>query len=235
MTYPETDREPILAIPLWINGHPYLTMAPAFFDVRDAGGEIRRRTPLCGSGEAVAAAASASAALPAWSARPADERARLLGVVGEALAGYAAHFAGLIGEETGKDAALAVVEVAAAVKLLRAAAACSGEAGGVVGIISDDGEPLIGLLRHAVPALSGGATVVVKPSPKAPSAAFALAELTAESGFPGGVFNILHGDLAAVEGLCAADEVSRIRFAGDPALGERVGAIAARYGKRCRD
>ena len=30
-----TDSNDILAVPLWINGHAFLTMAPAFFDVRD--------------------------------------------------------------------------------------------------------------------------------------------------------------------------------------------------------
>jgi succinate-semialdehyde dehydrogenase/glutarate-semialdehyde dehydrogenase len=79
-----------------------------------------------------------------------------------------------------------------------------------VAIVSDDSAPLLGPLRHAVPALLAGATVVVKPSPKAPSAAFALAELSARSAFPGGVFNVLHGDLAAIEGLCVLSEVSRL-------------------------
>ena len=43
-----TETDEILAIPLWINGHAYLTMAPAFFDVRaPRSGQIKRRTPLC--------------------------------------------------------------------------------------------------------------------------------------------------------------------------------------------
>ncbi|MBL8881239.1 MAG: aldehyde dehydrogenase, partial [Phycisphaerales bacterium] len=98
-------------------------------------------------------------------------------------------------------------------------------------VVSDDRAPLLGPLQRAVPALLAGATVVVKPSPKAPSAAFALAELTARSAFPGGVFNILHGDLAAIEGLCSAAEVGLLLFAGDPALGSKVAAIATRHGK----
>ncbi|NMQ28151.1 aldehyde dehydrogenase family protein [Candidatus Accumulibacter phosphatis] len=102
-------------------------------------------------------------------------------------------------------------------------------------IVSDDSAPLLGPLRHAVPALLAGATVVVKPSPKAPSAAFALAELSARSAFPGGVFNVLHGDLAAIEGLCGLSEVSRLCFAGDPALGAKVAEIAFRYDKPCVD
>ena len=234
----ETDQ--VLAIPLWINGRAYLTMAPAFFDVRDAAsGEIKRRTPLCGASEALAAATSAQAALPDWAARTVAERAALLLALADALAGYGEHFAALISEESGKDAALAAAEVGDALSLLRgvapAAASDTGSTGtaanAVVAIVSDDSAPLLGPLRHAVPALLAGATVVVKPSPKAPSAIFALAELTASCDFPAGVFNILQGDLAAIEGLCVASAVGRLCFAGDPALAAKVAEVAIRHGK----
>jgi len=229
-----TENDEILAIPLWINGHAYLTMAPAFFDVRDRRtGQIRRRTPLCGTDQALTAVASAQAALPAWAALTVAARATLLVPLAAALAAYAEHFAGLIAEETGKDAAAASAEVEQALSVLQAAAAgCTATGGsGVVAVVCDDQAPLLGPLQLAVPALLAGATVVVKPSPKAPSAAFALAELTARNGFPGGVVNILHGDLAAVEGLCTASAVGLLLFAGDPALGSRVAAIASRHGK----
>jgi succinate-semialdehyde dehydrogenase/glutarate-semialdehyde dehydrogenase len=229
-----TESDEILAIPLWINGHAYLTMAPAFFDVRDVrSGKVRRRTPLCGAAEALATVESACKALPAWAALTAEARATLLAALADALAGYAEHFAGLIAEETGKDAAAAAAEVSAALQVLRTATAGAAATGGgrVVAVVSDDRAPLLGPLQQAAPALLAGATLVLKPSPKAPSAAFALAELTARSGFPGGVFNILQGDLAAIEGLCAAEEVSLLLFAGDPALGSKVAAIAGRHGK----
>ncbi len=228
-----TESDEILAIPLWINGHAYLTMAPAFFDVRDVrSGKVRRRTPLCGAAEALAAVESARNALAAWAALTAEARATLLAALADALAGYAEHFAGLIAEETGKDAVAAAAEVSAALQVLRTATASTvATGGGVVAVVSDDRAPLLGPLQQAAPALLAGATVVLKPSPKAPSAVFALAELTARSGFPGGVVNILQGDLAAIEGLCAAAEVSRLLFAGDPALGSKVAAIASRHGK----
>jgi succinate-semialdehyde dehydrogenase/glutarate-semialdehyde dehydrogenase len=228
-----TESDEILAIPLWINGHAYLTMAPAFFDVRDVrSGKVRRRTPLCGAAEALAAVESAHNALAAWAALTVEARATLLAALADALAGYAEHFAGLIAEETGKDAVAAAAEVSAALQVLRTAtASTAATGGGVVAVVSDDRAPLLGPLRQAAPALLAGATLVLKPSPKAPSAVFALAELTARSGFPGGVVNILQGDLAAIEGLCAAAEVSLLLFAGDPALGSKVAAIASRHGK----
>lgn len=223
---PKTEE--ILALPLWINGHAYLTMAPAFFDVRDArSGEIRRRTPLCGALETQAAIDAAVNAAPAWSAAP---KAAQLTALAEALARYRDHFADLLAEESGLDAAHAASEVDEATRALRATT--GGPApGGVVAIIGDFSAPFLAPLRHAIPVLLAGATVVVKPSPKAPSALFALAELTARCGFPGGVFNILHGDLAAVEALCANPLVTQIRVAGDPMLGASIAAIATRHGK----
>ena len=108
-------------------------------------------------------------------------------------------------EESGKEAASADGEVARAVALLQGAEA--GDAAdqidrpGVIGIVGDSKAPLLGALQIAVPTLLAGSVVVIKPNPETPSAIFALAELTGRCGFPGGVFSILHGGEAAVEGL----------------------------------
>lgn len=224
------DDEDVLALPLWINGHAYLTMTDAFFDVTNPKtGEVLRRTPLCGADVAATAVSAAQAALPAWACLSDGARAALLLPVADTLEGYAAHFAALIVAETGKDEAAAAAEVAAAVALLRSAPTLS--SGGVVALVNDDREPLLGLLAQAIPALLCGATLVAKPSPKAPSAAFAFAELTARAALPGGVFNIVQGDQEAIEGLCAQPAVARLAFSGDAALGEKVRLIAARHGK----
>jgi acyl-CoA reductase-like NAD-dependent aldehyde dehydrogenase len=204
----QTD-EP-LAIPLWINGHAYLTLAPAFQDVRNpVSREVLRRTPLCGAAEAQKAVEAAQAALPLWCAQPASTRAALLVALGEALSGYAAHFARLIIEETGKATPAAEAEVDKVVALLCGSLAAKAEgAAGVVGIVANAATPLLDSLLLAVPALMAGAVVVIKPNPEMPSAIFALAELTARCAFPGGVFSILHGAEPAVDGLRALDGVS---------------------------
>lgn len=226
------DNDEPLALPLWINGHAYLTMADSFFDVRNPRtGEVLRRTPLCGADVAGKAVAAAQTALLKWGLEPDEARAALLAPLADALAGYAAHFAGLIVEETGKDEAEAAAEVDEAVALLRHPPSFALFAGCVVAVLNDDRAPLLGLLSLAVPTLAAGGTVVAKPSPKAPSAAFAFAELTARAGLPDGVFNILQGDEAAIEGLCAQADVGRLAFAGDPAFGDKIRAIAERHGK----
>ena len=91
------------------------------------------------------------------------------------------------------------------------------------------GQPLAGLAVAAAPALLAGATLVVKPSPQAPAAAFALCELATRSDWPAGVLNLLHGDGPAIEGLCAAG-VDRLIYSGDAALGAKVGELAAAQG-----
>ncbi len=189
-----------LAIPLWINGRAYLTMAPAFLDVRDPRcGTILRRTPMCGRDEAETAIEAARAACGGWSMQSTEARAALLAAVADALAGYGSHFARLISEESGLDSDRAGAEVSAGVALLRDPPAS--QAAGVYAIIGNAAEPLLAALRLAVPVLMSGAVVVVRPSPETPSALFALAELTGRCGFPGGVFNILHGGEAALDAL----------------------------------
>lgn len=197
------------AIPLWINGHAYLTMAPAFLDVRDpASGQVLRRTPMCGAGEAEKAVAVARVALDHWAAQTMGARAGMIAAVGDALEGYASHFSRLMVEEAGMGTDEATAEVKAAVALLRDPTARSGS--GVLGIVGDSAKPLLGALQIAVPALKAGAVVVVRPDPETPSALFALAELTGRCGFPGGVFNVLHGGKTAIDGLRAQPDVTLV-------------------------
>lgn len=189
-----------LAIPLWINGHAFLTMAPAFRDVRNpASGHVLRRTPLCGIDEAKAAVVAAQAALVSWQQLTEDGRVELIAALATALSALVDHFAALIAEETGKDPMVARAEVIASVDFLQKPE--SAEVSGVCGVIGDAGFPLFSGLKPAFSALTAGAVVVVKPDPTAPSALYALAELTGRCRFPPGVFNILHGDDAAVAGL----------------------------------
>lgn len=195
-----------LAIPLWIDGHAYLTLAPAFHDVVHARtGAVVRRTPLCGAREAQQAAAAARAALADWAARAHAERAALLAALGDALAEYAAHFAGLLAEESGIDEARACAEVSEAVSVLRAGApAADTTLVGVVAVVGAADAPLLAPLRLAVAALRAGAVVVVTPHPQTPSALFALAELSARCAFPNGVLSIVHGRDDVLDGLRAA-------------------------------
>jgi succinate-semialdehyde dehydrogenase / glutarate-semialdehyde dehydrogenase len=215
------------AIPMWINGHAFLTVTDAFYTVTNpATGEAIRRVPLCGAGEAAEAVKAALAAQPGWAMMGMPARRVCLSGLADALDNYAGHFAKLLTQDCGFDDERAKAEVAAAVEALHGASV--GQTG-VFGLVLDATRPLAGFAETIAPALMAGAAVVVKPSPKAPSAIYALCELSARANWPAGVLNLLQGDTAAIEGLCAAG-IDRLVYQGQPALGVQVGAIAEAAG-----
>ena len=220
-----------MAIPLWINGHPYLSMGESFFDVRNPHhDEVIRRVPLCGGAEVDVAVNAARLALEVWAVLPLSARQRQLAALADALEGYAEHFAQLIIEDTGCAELTAVAEVQATLAALDAGT-LSVNGGGVLAVITDASRPLVALAEMIAPALLAGATIVCKPSPKAPGAAFALCELSGRVGLPPGVLNLVQGDTAAVEALCQHPEIAEVVYDGESALGDQVQAIAARAGK----
>jgi acyl-CoA reductase-like NAD-dependent aldehyde dehydrogenase len=217
-----------MAIPMWVNGHAFLTVTPDFYTVTNpVTGESLRRIPLCGAEEAAEAVKAAQAAQAEWAMMGMPARRVCLGRLADGLDRYTGHFAKLLIQECGFDEARATAEVGEAVEALRGAMV--GETG-VLGIVLDATRPLASFAETMGPALMAGATLVVKPSPKAPSAVFALCELTAREEWPAGVVNLLQGDSAAVEGLCAS-AVDRLVYCGNAALGAQVGAMAEAAGK----
>jgi acyl-CoA reductase-like NAD-dependent aldehyde dehydrogenase len=211
------------AIPLWVNGHAFLTVTDAFFDViNPATGEAIYRVPLCAESEATDAVGAAQAAQPAWAMMGLPARRLCLEKLGDALDRYTGHFAKMLMKECGFDEARATAEVVEAVAALRSSAV--GETG-VFGLVLDASRPLAGLAEAIAPDLMAGATVVVKPSLKAPAAVYALCELSGRAEWPAGVLNLMQGDTAAIAGLCAAG-IDKLVYSGQAALGVQVGAIA---------
>lgn len=64
---------------------------------------------------------------------------------------------------------------------------------GVVGVIADEKESLLGLTRGLAPVITSGNTAVLIASEKLPLSAISLAEVIATSDLPAGVVNILTG------------------------------------------
>jgi acyl-CoA reductase-like NAD-dependent aldehyde dehydrogenase len=223
----ELAAEGPMAIPLWINGHAYLTVGDSFYDVLSPHtGEAVRRVPLCGASEAAQAVAAARAAQAEWAEMGLSARRVCLASLADSLERYAGHFAKLLGQEIALDETEAAAEVSAAVAALRGVEV--GETG-IIAVVVDAQRPLSAVAAAIAPALLAGAAVVLKPSPRAPGAVFALCELSARADWPGGVLNLLQGDTAAISGLCTAG-VDRLIYRGNAALGEQVGAIVAAAG-----
>lgn len=219
-----------LAIPLWINGRACLTVGERLFDVvNPVTGVAVHRVPLCGAEEAAQAVSAARDANAAWSGLGLAGRQEKLAGLAAALARYTDHFAKLLTAERGVAQADAEAEVAAALNALRTdQPGQAGVPGSVLGLVTGAGQPLLAAAA-AAPALLAGATLVIKPSPQAPSAAFALCELASRCDFPAGVLNVLHGDGPAIEGLCSAG-IEALLFAGEERLRAAVAELAARHG-----
>ncbi|HEX6518552.1 MAG TPA: aldehyde dehydrogenase family protein [Streptosporangiaceae bacterium] len=104
---------------------------------------------------------------------------------------------------------------------------------GVVVAITPWNAPLTTSVDKITPALLAGCPVVFKPSEVAPLAAWAMAEVIDEAGFPPGVFNLVSGAGATVgEALVSHPEVDMITFTGSTRVGKRIGAMAAERAAR---
>ena len=191
------------AVPLWIDGHAYLTMAPEFCDVRDSVHDrVLRRTPLCAADAADKALESARKASAEWRAQPEADRRALCLLLAVEVERYAEHFCRLISEETGRSPAESRTEVAGTLALLREIGQARLDDGvAIVAIAVGAGMAMLEPLRLAAPILAAGAAIVLRTDPSAPSALVALAELTARCGFPPGVFNVVHGRDAMLQQL----------------------------------
>lgn len=217
------------ALPLWINGRSYLTMAPEFFEIQNAlTGEPLRRTPLCGADEVKAAVQSALSAAPRWAASPREERQKHLEAWAKLLDQYAGHFAKLIREETGKTEEAALAEVKEAVASLENhQTSPANDQGKIVALACDDSAPLAQATKLMAPVLRNGGTIILKPSPRAPGAVYALMELSSRSEVLPGVLNLVQGDDQVLKAMFANPHISRLAFSGRQRLSEKITAMAA--------
>ncbi|SFS65727.1 malonate-semialdehyde dehydrogenase (acetylating) / methylmalonate-semialdehyde dehydrogenase [Saccharopolyspora flava] len=103
---------------------------------------------------------------------------------------------------------------------------------GVVAGISPFNLPAMVPLWMAPVALACGNTFVLKPSEKDPTLSVELARLLQEAGLPDGVFNVVHGDKVAVDGLLTDPRVEAVSFVGSTPIAEYVHRTASENGKR---
>jgi malonate-semialdehyde dehydrogenase (acetylating)/methylmalonate-semialdehyde dehydrogenase len=81
-------------------------------------------------------------------------------------------------------------------------------------------------------AIACGNTFVLKPSEKDPSGAVFMGELWRRAGLPDGVFNVVHGDKVAVDGLLHHPDVAAISSVGSTPVARYIYETAAAHGKR---
>lgn len=106
------------------------------------------------------------------------------------------------------------------------------ESTGVVGIIADDKTSLIGLVSSIAPVIAGGNTCVVIASNKLPLCSITFAEVLNTSDVPGGVVNILTGELKElIKPLATHMDVNAI-FNSSPKMDEEIQLFSVENLKR---
>ncbi len=103
---------------------------------------------------------------------------------------------------------------------------------GVCACIIPFNYPLLLMIWKVAPALAAGNTVIIKPSDQTPLTTLRLMELVFDH-FPPGVVNVLTGQGDRVgDVLVEHPQVPLIAFTGSTAIGQRIGALAAKRVKR---
>ncbi len=208
--------------------------------------------PFAGPAEVDLAVRSAHEAFPAWAATPPSERARVMFRYRDLLERHYDEIARLISREHGKTLAeargdlfrgLEVVELACGAPSLLMGELLPNIARGIDGELAR--HPLgvcVGITPFNFPAmiplwmfplaLVAGNTFVFKPSERVPLTAIRLTELLLEAGLPKGVFQLVHGDRAAVEALLVHPLVKAVSFVGSTPVARQIHATATAHGKR---
>jgi malonate-semialdehyde dehydrogenase (acetylating)/methylmalonate-semialdehyde dehydrogenase len=217
-----------------------------------AAGEVSGHVGFAAAEEVDAAVAAAKAAFPAWRDTSLARRSQVLFRFRELLVRAQDDLARIISSEHGKvvsDAAgevargLEVVEFACGIPHLlkggfsenvssRVDAYSILQPLGVAAGITPFNFPAMVPMWMFPVAIACGNTFVLKPSERDPSASIRLAELWAEARLPDGVFNVVHGDKVAVDGLLGHPDVKAVSFVGSTPIARYIYETAAHHGKR---
>ena len=232
----------------WINGRADAGASGRHGVVfNPATGEEAAAVAMANVADVDKALSAASAAFPDWAATPALKRARVMFRFKELIEQNRKQIVASISAEHGKvlsDAdgslqrGLEVVEFACGIPHLLKGEFSSDIGRGVdchsvreplgvcVGISPFNFPAMVPMWMFPL-AIAAGNTFVMKPSEKDPSCSVRLAELLHEAGLPPGVFNILHGDKEAVDGLLHDERVRVVSFVGSTPVAEYVYRQAA--------
>ena len=219
--------------------------ADATFDVVDpATGDVLAQVARGTEAMTRQALDAAEAALPAWRATPAIERAKIMRRLERLLLEHEDALAHLLTREQGKPLGEARGEIRYAASFLDwfagEAPRMYGEtipspwpdrrlhvirqAVGVAAGITPWNFPSAMPARKLAPALAAGCTFVLKPAENTPLSALAFAELARRAGVPTGVFSVVPGareDAATIGGVLTGDaRVRKLSFTGSTAVGK---------------
>jgi len=236
----------------WIDGAPAGGTARLGHVYDPATGALARQVALADGADVDAVVAAARRAFPGWRDTPLSRRTSIVFAFRELLNARKDELAAIITAEHGKVLSDALGEVTRGQEVVEFACGIphllKGEFSeqvstgvdvysirqpvGVSAIISPFNFPAMVPCWFFPVAIAAGNTVVLKPSEKDPSAANWLAALWKEAGLPDGVFNVLHGDKVAVDGLLAHPDVATVSFVGSTPIARYVYETGTAHGKR---
>jgi succinate-semialdehyde dehydrogenase/glutarate-semialdehyde dehydrogenase len=246
---PKLDDPALLRAEAYVDG-AWTSGAGARFAVTNpATGETLAQVADLDAADARAAIEAAAAALPAWSARTAKERAAVMRKWFELIMAAQEDLAQLMTAEQGKPLAETRGEVtygasfiewfAEEAKRVYGDVIPTHAAGkrilvlkqpiGVVAAITPWNFPIAMITRKVAPAIAAGCPVVIKPPDETPLSALALAELAHRAGLPKGVLNVVTTTRAREVGLELTQNplVRKFSFTGSTEVGKILMAQCA--------
>ena len=240
-------------VPHWINGKEVPSQSGRSGQVFDpALGTQTKEVGFANAAEIEIAISSAKSAFPLWRDTSVTKRQQVLFSFRELLNARKGELAEIITSEHGKVLSDALGEITRGQEVVEFACGLPhlltgsysenastnvdvyslNQPLGVVGIISPFNFPAMVPMWFFPVAIAAGNSVVLKPSEKDPSAAIWMASLWKEAGLPDGVFNVLHGDKEAVDGLLTHPDVQAISFVGSTPIAQYIYETSAKHGKR---
>ena len=237
----------------WINGRRVAGTSGRSGPVYNpATGEVARQVDFASVEEVNAAVAAARAAFPGWRATSLSRRSEILFRIRNLADQHRAEIAAFLTAEHGKVPSDALGEVARGLEnlefatgiphLLKGGFSEQVSTGidvyqirqplGVVAGITPFNFPAMVPMWMFGNAIACGNTFILKPSEKDPSASVYLAELLKEAGVPDGVFNVVHGDKVAVDGILNHPDIAAVSFVGSTPIARYIYETGTHNGKR---
>jgi succinate-semialdehyde dehydrogenase/glutarate-semialdehyde dehydrogenase len=233
---PTLHRQQCFIDGAWLDADNKATIAIA----NPATGSALGTIPKMGTAETRRAIEAANVAQPAWRAKPAGERARILRKWFELIMANQEDLAVLMTSEQGKPLAESRGEIAYAASFIEWFAeegkriygdvinapqtdkriVVTKEPIGVCAAITPWNFPAAMITRKAGPALAAGCAMVLKPATQTPYSALALAVLAERAGVPKGIFSVVTGSATAIGGEMTSNPIVRkLTFTGSTEIG----------------
>jgi malonate-semialdehyde dehydrogenase (acetylating)/methylmalonate-semialdehyde dehydrogenase len=237
----------------WIAGSETTGASTRFGPVYNpATGAQQAQVALAEPSDVDAAVQAAKKAFDEWRDVSLIRRARIMFALRDLVEGHLDQLSGILADEHGKVFSDAKGEVIRGMEVVEYAcgipALLKGEyseqvstdvdaysfrqpLGVCAGITPFNFPAMVPMWMHPL-AIATGNTFILKPSERDPSASNFMAQLYADAGLPEGVFNVVHGDKAAVDAILDHPDIAAVSFVGSTPIARYVHQRASANGKR---